>query len=71
VEQDAQTDVLYDFLYRDSGRIGSLYAQIFGGRLLSFEKGESARATGEQVGKLSVGVGALEGKSTKETLTSP
>ena len=41
MEQDAQTDVLYDFLYRDSSRITSYYAQIFGGHLTTVQNTES------------------------------
>jgi len=38
VEAEEQTGALYDFLYRDSNRIASYYAQLFGGRLSSFEE---------------------------------
>jgi hypothetical protein len=41
VGQDEQTGALYDFLYKDSGRVASYYAQIFGGRLASLERTDS------------------------------
>jgi hypothetical protein len=59
---------LYDFLYRDSGRIGSYYAQIFGGKLSSFEKAELERSSGEKTGKASVvSVAGFEAKHIKES----
>ena len=67
MDQDVQTDVLYDFLYRDSGRIGSYYAQIFGGKLSSFEKTESEREVGDRTGKASLSIVSVEGKTSRET----
>jgi hypothetical protein len=67
VEPDVQTDALYDFLYRDSGRIGSYYAQIFGGKLSTFEKAESERTAGDKGGKASIAIASFEGKLTQET----
>jgi len=67
VDQDVDTDVIYDFLYRDTSRIASYYAQVFGGRLTSFEKSEAERESGDRTGKLTVPVLGLEGKLTKET----
>jgi hypothetical protein len=52
VDQDAQTAELYDFLYRDAGRIASYYTQIFGGRLSSFERTLSENSSGERSGKI-------------------
>jgi hypothetical protein len=40
-EPDEQADVLYDFLYRDAGRLSSYYAQLFSGRLASLEETEA------------------------------
>src|SRR5262249_30236342 len=38
-----QTAALYDFLYRDSNRIASYYAQLFSGRLSSIEETDATR----------------------------
>jgi hypothetical protein len=43
VAQDALPGVLYDFLYRDTGRLTSYYSQIFEGRLTSLEQTDSDR----------------------------
>jgi hypothetical protein len=45
VEPEKRPAGLYDFLYRDSNRITSYYAQIFGGQLSSIEKTDSERST--------------------------
>lgn len=50
MERDAQTDVLYDFLYRDSSRITSYYAQIFGGHLTTVQDTESERDSKDKGG---------------------
>jgi len=57
---------LYDFLYRDSSRIGSYYAQIFSGRLSSIERAESAKESSDKEGKLTAGFASAEAKITKE-----
>lgn len=38
MEQDKHQDTLYDFLYKDSNRITSYYAQLFGGHLTALEQ---------------------------------
>lgn len=72
--QDEQTDQLYDFLYRDSSRLISLYAQIFGGHLISFEKTDQSRTSDEKSGeaKIGVAVAGVSGakKSAAETIES-
>jgi hypothetical protein len=72
MEQDAQpqTDVLYDFLYRDSSRITSYYAQIFGGHLTSLQETDSLRDSTEKGGKLDFQLVGGDTRSTKENLTS-
>jgi hypothetical protein len=70
VEQDVQTDALYDFLYRDSNRIGSLYAQIFGGKLSSFEQSKSEREATDKSAKLGVSGSGFEGKLTSDSQSS-
>ena len=66
MEQDAQTDVLYDFLYRDSSRITSYYAQIFGGKLTSLENTDTDRKTKDRGGKLDLEVLGGDLRSGKE-----
>jgi hypothetical protein len=70
MEQDARTDVLYDFLYRDSSRITSYYAQIFGGLQRSFEQTELERNTKDRGGKLDLQVAGVDLRSVKENLRS-
>ncbi len=70
MEQDAQTDVLYDFLYRDSSRITSYYAQIFGGKLTSVQNTETERDTKDKSGKLDFGLVGGDLKSGKENTQS-
>src|SRR5262245_40164760 len=43
VAEEGQTAALYDFLYRDSNRIASYYAQLFSGRLSSIEETDATR----------------------------
>jgi hypothetical protein len=43
VDPEGPTDALYDFLYRDSSRVASYYAQLFGGRLSSSERTDQDR----------------------------
>jgi hypothetical protein len=45
---------LYDFLYRDSSRIASYYAQLFSGRLTSLEELESTREASQKTGEANV-----------------
>ena len=52
MEQDEQAVELYDFLYKDAGRIASYYAQIFSGRLSSLEETDSERDSKDQGGRL-------------------
>ncbi|MDQ3668566.1 MAG: hypothetical protein M3410_18740 [Acidobacteriota bacterium] len=70
MEQDAQTDVLYDFLYRDSSRITSYYAQIFGGHLTTVQDTDSESDTKVKGGKLSLQVASGDIKSSQENLRS-
>ena len=70
MDRDVQTDVLYDFLYRDTSRIGSYAAQVFGGKLSSFERSESERESADKGGKLKLAMLGLEGKSTTENLSA-
>ena len=66
MEQDAQTDVLYDFLYRDSSRITSYYAQIFGGKLTSLENTDTDSRTKDAGAKTDFGLLGGDLKSGKE-----
>jgi len=59
-------DVLYDFLYKDIGRIASYYAQVFRGRLIGQEESSSDRDVQETVLKGNVAVAAGEFKSVDD-----
>ena len=63
-------DALYDFLYRDSGRITSYYAQIFGGILSSLEENASERSAVEKGAEANAAVAKGGVKHTGETVTS-
>ena len=56
-------DVLYDFLYKDIGRIASYYAQVFRGQLMGVEESSSDRDVHETLLKGSVAVASGEFKS--------
>jgi hypothetical protein len=60
---------LYDFIYRDSGRIASYYAQIFGGRLSSLEETDSEREVEDKSARLSAAVASGDLKHTREIQT--
>lgn len=70
MDPEGPTGGLYDFLYRDSSRVASYYAQLFGGRLSSSERVDQDRKNVDLVGKAVVfGVGG-ERTSRQETQTS-
>lgn len=54
MEQEEPRAALYDFLYRDSSRIASYYAQLFSGRLTSLEELESTRDASEKRGEANI-----------------
>lgn len=58
---------LYDFLYRDAGRMASYYAQIFSGRLSSLEQTDSERTSEDKGAKLNIQVASGDLKHTRET----
>ncbi len=62
--QDAPPDALYDFLYRDSNRITSYYAQLFSGRLTALEETDLDREAAETNASVSV---KLLGGGVKKT----
>jgi hypothetical protein len=70
MEQDDQPAALYDFLYRDSSRIASYYAQIFSGHLTTLEEVESERETKDKGAKLNLQVASGDVKSGAEILRS-
>lgn len=47
--QEGQTAALYDFLYRDAGRVASYYAQLWGGRLAGTVETDSDNQTTSKV----------------------
>ena len=70
MEQDGQTDVLYDFLYRDSSRITSYYAQIFGGHLTTVHDTDSTSDTKNKGGRVTLKVASGDIRSSQENLQS-
>lgn len=54
MEQEEPQAALYDFLYRDSSRIASYYAQLFSGRLTSLEEQDASTDSIEKRGGLSI-----------------
>lgn len=55
MEPEELPDALYDFLYRDSGRITSYYAQFFGGHLTGLEQQDSEKHIHNKQTKLDAG----------------
>ncbi len=70
MEQDELQVALYDFLYKDSGRITSYYAQLFGGSLERHEHSDSVSDGEERVGKLSAGVLSGDIKTSSQVQSS-
>jgi hypothetical protein len=75
VEQDAPPAALYDFLYRDKGRLTSYYSQIFEGHLTSVEESDSDRETvsravgaNVQIVKGDLSKGEESGSAVKRTI---
>jgi hypothetical protein len=67
MDQGERTGELYDFLYRDSNRIGSYYAQVFGGLLSTFETTRGQNKTTAKTVKGSAYVLSGEGTSSQQT----
>lgn len=65
-EPEEQAVALYDFLYRDSNRIVSYYAQIFGGRLASQEETDLRRHSKDTSIKGDLKIISSDAKSSKE-----
>ena len=65
--QDEPPATLYDFLYKDSSRITSYYAQLFGGSLETHEHSDSTTEGEERTGKLSAGVFGGDVKTSSQT----
>lgn len=61
---------LYDFLYRDTGRITSYYAQIFGGHLTALEEVDGRRDNVTTGAKGSIGVVGADATQVKEVSVS-
>ncbi len=61
---------LYDFLYRDAGRMASYYAQIFSGRLSSLEQTDTDRTSEDKGAKLDIHIASGDLKHTSETTHS-
>jgi hypothetical protein len=69
MEQDRIPVTLYDFLYRDSSRITSYYAQLFGGHLTALERTESEKDTQPKQTRLDAGFITHEEGIIRENLT--
>jgi hypothetical protein len=69
VGPEKQPGGLFDFLYRDSNRITSYYAQIFGGRLSSLEETDSERSTSDSGIKGNIQVLSAEERATSQIET--
>lgn len=63
---DAPLPDLYDFLYRDSERIASYYAQIWNGRLLSVEESNKEAERSEQGIKGDIQLASSESKTISD-----
>lgn len=61
---------LYDFLYKDTERIASYYAQLFQGRVVSQETTNANKASRDQALKGTIGVFGGDFKFNKETMES-
>lgn len=68
--QNGQQGALYDFLYKDAGRIASYYAQLFRGRLAQLEETDSERSAKDQRATLSVYVASGNVSSQNEVQTT-
>lgn len=64
---EEQAVALYDFLYRDSNRIVSYYAQIFGGKITSQEETDLRRHSKDSSVKGDIKIVSSETKSGRET----
>jgi hypothetical protein len=63
-------DALYDFLYRDVGRLASYYAQLFSGRLTSLEETDTLSDSADKGGNLSIHLLSGSVKSTEANVQS-
>src|SRR5687768_10801803 len=69
--EEEQTVELYDFLYRDSNRLESYYAQIFQGTLSSIEKTENNKENAKRTEGLNFKVfNANREKSLEDSFSS-
>lgn len=70
MEPDEPPAALYDFLYRDAGRLASYYAQIFSGRLSSLEQTDTDRTSEDKGAKLDIHIASGDLKHTREAARS-
>ena len=68
--REEPTAALYDFLYRDSSRITSYYAQVFGGHLSALEESALDRTSVEKAAEANAAVAKGNLKHIGETSTS-
>ena len=69
-EQNALPVALYDFLYKDSARLASYYAQLFSGRLSALEEVDSEKETKDQTAGLNVAITSGSVKTSNEFQTT-
>lgn len=69
-EREEQAVALYDFLYRDSSRLDSYYAQIFSGKLTQLEEQDSDKTIKEQDAKLNIAIAGGGVKGVTEIQSS-
>jgi hypothetical protein len=70
VAESGQADELYDFLYKDTARIASYYAQLFRGHLSQIEETDSERTAKDQSARISIHVASGDIKSLNEIQTA-
>ena len=70
MEPNAPPVALYDFLYRDAGRLASYYAQIFSGRLWSLEQADTDRTSEDKDAKLDTHIASGDLKHISEVTRS-
>lgn len=63
-KDDEHPDELYDFLYRDTSRLDSYYAQIFQGKLASIDELEGTADSTKNKYKSNIGIAAVEHETT-------
>lgn len=69
-EQEEQAGALYDYIYRDTNRLNSYYAQLLGGRLATSEQTLTAQESEEKAYKGNFKVAEVDTRTSKQNLES-